>query len=640
MKSVPEGRPWRGQISVMFADPNSQRAMNASSIRGVGLVASPEEITNRIQVITDQLAEESGFSMDTIVVRVESPGAPDLTLIDLPGIVRTHTSGQDPGVVQRVNRMIEWYLSQERTVILAVVPSNQDVATIDILERATRVDPKGVRTLGVLTKPDLINPGSEPEVLAVLTNERKPLKLGYIMVKCRSQKDLDSDVSLAEAKEQEMAFFREHPDWRMCKTDILGTQNLTKRLTTLLVERIQIALPALKWELQNLNEQAEEEIKPLGNARPRTLKEQQRLLMHVVSDFCSLMRQSARGFYGNPLLAQSSDVRLFQLCQEAFARLKDSVVQCRPAFGDPHFREQMAVDMQALQGRELPGFHNSQAFYHFIAQNIEAWRPAVDRCKNEVVDATRAVLRQLIVQIAPSYPELCNRVYQLAASVVNDVSETMSECLDDIFVKESDPFTANENMFELINQMRFRNFDKAVQQVMASITKGDSAEELQALVIQRLGAWYMQFHGVNVSSRVGDMIIMIEAYWDVATKRLVDNVCMTFEHDFLWKILKRVESECFLMGTLVGQNVKELDGLFSEDPAMEARRRDLFAKRERLSTALATLRKMAPNIIAQRPDADGGEKKAGADNAAATTAAPATTAGADINGPAEGVCDA
>lgn len=42
-----------------------------------------------------------------------------------------------------------------------------------------------------MTKPDLIGPGNEDEAAAVLKNIRKPLKLGYVMVKCRSQRDID-----------------------------------------------------------------------------------------------------------------------------------------------------------------------------------------------------------------------------------------------------------------------------------------------------------------------------------------------------------------------------------------------------------------------------------------------------------------
>ena len=86
--------------------------------------------------------------------------------------------------------MVEYYLKQERTIVLCIVPANQDVATVDILERALRVDPTGERTIGVLTKPDLVGEGAEDEVLATLRNERKPLKLGYLMVKNRSAAQL------------------------------------------------------------------------------------------------------------------------------------------------------------------------------------------------------------------------------------------------------------------------------------------------------------------------------------------------------------------------------------------------------------------------------------------------------------------
>jgi interferon-induced GTP-binding protein Mx1 len=171
MKSVPEGQPWRASVSVDWA-----QAQPAAS----GSVDSPAALSKKIEELTNVLCEERGqtFSMDSIVVRVESPESPDLTVIDLPGIVRTATMGQDASVIGQVNALIANYLKQDRTIVLAVVPANQDIATIDILERARFVDPEGVRTIGVLTKPDLVGPGSEGEVLTVLRNERKPLKLG------------------------------------------------------------------------------------------------------------------------------------------------------------------------------------------------------------------------------------------------------------------------------------------------------------------------------------------------------------------------------------------------------------------------------------------------------------------------------
>lgn len=77
---------------------------------------------------------------------------------------------------------------------------SQDIATVDILERAEGVDPSGERTIGVLTKSDLISPGGEDEILEVVNNRRKPLALGYTMLKNRSQKDIKDGVSAAKAR--------------------------------------------------------------------------------------------------------------------------------------------------------------------------------------------------------------------------------------------------------------------------------------------------------------------------------------------------------------------------------------------------------------------------------------------------------
>ena len=601
MKSIPEGSPWRAHVSCDWRGRPQPEA--------AGPCDSPMALSKKIEQMTEALCSAGqSFSTDSIVVRVEAPGSPDLTVIDLPGIVRTATAGQDPAVISQVNDLIGGYLKQERTIVLAVVPANQDIATIDILERARIVDPEGVRTVGVLTKPDLVGPGSEGEVLAVLRNERKPLKLGYVMVKCRSQKELDAGMGPVEARKAESAFFAEHPDWRQLRSPVLGVDRLTSSLTNLLVGRIQESLPSIKWELQAQLELAQQQVAELGQGLPASQAEKSNLLMKLMSRYCRVLRQSARGFYSDGMLAEGPEVRLFGLCQEAYEALKHEVVSSRPGFGDPQFAEKLAADMTSLRGRELPGFHNSQAFYNFVAQSVEAWRPAVERCRARVVQSTRAVSAQLLSRMVPGWPAINVAVTDVANKLINDFSDDLSAKLDDIFVKESDPFTTNENMLELINELRFRNFDRALQQVMASIEDkplGADYSELQALVVQRLGGWYMQSHGVNVKSKVEDMTIMIEAYWDVATKRLVDNVCMTMEHDFLGMMLKRLEAECFVLTTdsMGADGETQLCHFFSEDSAVLDKRKHLVAKRDRLDTALQTLRKLAPDCIAQQQEA-------------------------------------
>jgi interferon-induced GTP-binding protein Mx1 len=147
--------------------------------------SDPQQLTRRLSEIHHgmELGGQRPSSRCRVIVRVFAPGVPDLTLVDLPGIVRTTTAGQSSRVIREVDEMIQEYIRMERTVILAVIPANQDIATVDVLERAHKVDPDGVRTIGILTKADLVSPGGEDETMAVLRNVRKPLRLGYVIVK-------------------------------------------------------------------------------------------------------------------------------------------------------------------------------------------------------------------------------------------------------------------------------------------------------------------------------------------------------------------------------------------------------------------------------------------------------------------------
>jgi interferon-induced GTP-binding protein Mx len=86
------------------------------------------------------------------------------------------------GVKDQVDQLLKHYLEQSRTIILAIIPCTVDIATVDILERASRVDPRGDRTVSVLTKPNLVDKGAEYEVINVLANRAKPLLHGYCML--------------------------------------------------------------------------------------------------------------------------------------------------------------------------------------------------------------------------------------------------------------------------------------------------------------------------------------------------------------------------------------------------------------------------------------------------------------------------
>lgn len=227
MKRARDGQPWSAKVST---SRNPTPAM-AKDINELNLMMD--------QCMNELCAGSNSFSTDSVIVDLISPDACDLTVVDLPGIIRTVTAGQNTSVIEQVNRLIKAYLMDKRTIILAVIPANQDIATVDILERAQSVDPTGQRTIGVITKTDLIGAGSEDEIIAVVNNIRKPLALGYIMVKNRSQKEINENVTNSQAREIESTFFRNHSAFKKCNPALYGVEQLSKKLTILLVDRIK-----------------------------------------------------------------------------------------------------------------------------------------------------------------------------------------------------------------------------------------------------------------------------------------------------------------------------------------------------------------------------------------------------------------
>ncbi|KAF1783043.1 Dynamin-type guanine nucleotide-binding (G) domain [Phytophthora cactorum] len=92
--------------------------------------------------------------------------------------------------------MVDRYMKQERTVIIAVVPANVDMHNTEILQAAQEADPNGTRTIAVVTKVDLVDAGAELAVHELLLNKKKKMHLGYHAVKCRSQRELTKGTNI------------------------------------------------------------------------------------------------------------------------------------------------------------------------------------------------------------------------------------------------------------------------------------------------------------------------------------------------------------------------------------------------------------------------------------------------------------
>ena len=167
---------------------------------GFSELSDISEIKNAIEKLTQKLVDGGQeISDDCIVISAKGPELPNLTLIDLPGLVRTVKDGEDDQMIPRIRSLVKRYLDQSRTIILSVVPANVDIHNTEILTLAKEVDPEGDRTVSVITKPDLVDKGAEDSVIQLLQNKTKKLKLFYHAVKCRGQNQLKKGVTIAAA---------------------------------------------------------------------------------------------------------------------------------------------------------------------------------------------------------------------------------------------------------------------------------------------------------------------------------------------------------------------------------------------------------------------------------------------------------
>lgn len=156
----------------------------------------------KIDELTDKVAgKQKGIIDDPIVLHVHSPTCPDMSLIDLPGITRIplRNSDQPVNIEEITKRMALKYVTDRRTIILCVIPANIDITTSEALQMAQATDPKGLRTIGVITKIDIMDKGTNAK--KSLMGQEVALRLGFVGVKLRSKQDIDTKKPIKIALE-------------------------------------------------------------------------------------------------------------------------------------------------------------------------------------------------------------------------------------------------------------------------------------------------------------------------------------------------------------------------------------------------------------------------------------------------------
>lgn len=367
-----------------------------------------DEIRQEIVAETDKkTGGTKGVSAEPINLRVYSPKVLTLTLVDLPGLTKVPVGDQPKDIEFQIRDMILKYISMPNTIILAVTSANTDLANSDGLKMAREVDPEGLRTIGVLTKVDLMDKGTD--VIDILAGRVIPLKLGYVAVVNRGQKDIEGRKSITAALDAEKSFFEGHASYAS-KAQYCGTPYLARKLHVILLQLIRNVLPDLKKRIGDSLQKYQGELASLGDFQQGNL---QNVILSVITEFCSDFR--------NVLDGHSQDLSTAELNGGArisfvFFEIFSTAINTMDAFD-----QIKDVDIRTLlynsSGSTPALFVATQAFEVLIKQQIKRLEDPCLKCVSMVFDELSRILSQILQKpVFKRFPQLKEKFYAAVIS--------------------------------------------------------------------------------------------------------------------------------------------------------------------------------------------------------------------------------
>ncbi|KAI2596276.1 MX dynamin like GTPase 1 [Homo sapiens] len=399
LKKLVNEDKWRGKVS--YQDYEIE-------------ISDASEVEKEINKAQNAIAGEGmGISHELITLEISSRDVPDLTLIDLPGITRVAVGNQPADIGYKIKTLIKKYIQRQETISLVVVPSNVDIATTEALSMAQEVDPEGDRTIGILTKPDLVDKGTEDKVVDVVRNLVFHLKKGYMIVKCRGQQEIQDQLSLSEALQREKIFFENHPYFRDLLEEGKATVPcLAEKLTSELITHICKSLPLLENQIKETHQRITEELQKYGVDIPEDENEKMFFLIDKVNAF----NQDITALMQGEETVGEEDIRLFTRLRHEFHKWS-TIIENNFQEGHKILSRKIQKFENQYRGRELPGFVNYRTFETIVKQQIKALEePAVDML-HTVTDMVRLAFTDVSIK---NFEEFFN-LHRTAKSKIEDI---------------------------------------------------------------------------------------------------------------------------------------------------------------------------------------------------------------------------
>lgn len=438
------------------------------------------------------------FSMDVLRIESTSPSAPNLTLVDLPGLFGASDKNQSDDDATLVQELVVSYMRQRRSIILAVVAADNPFANQPVTKFARDIDPSGTRTLGLITKPDKIDEGSDSEkyYVELAQNLNVKLSLGWHVLRNRSH--VTAKDTIKERDDRETEFFT-NSAWCLLDPSQLGVDSLRTRLRKVLWKQIQTGLPGVKAEVQSGIKDCTMKLAQLGKARS-TQREKHTYLQRISSRLSKLVRAAIDGVYSDlffesfPGQEDAFERRLrahIQKILDEYAEkmrdnghaleiveddLEPTRISSRRYIMREEYLEVVKDLMVECRGRELPGTFNPLVVGDLFSRQCKPWEPITQNLVEQIHEAAASNFNKIVSEICDENTRsrlmkghIQPALYRLRQDLKDKVDELLKPHLS------IHPITYNDYLTETVQKIQTerhdRRFDEISEEVCGYISK-------------------------------------------------------------------------------------------------------------------------------------------------------------------------
>ena len=522
-------------------------------------------ITTEITNETNRVAGRNKMISDEpIILRIFSTNLVDLTLVDLPGLVKVPIAGQPDNIDSVVKKIVLDFISNPNAIILALSPANIDIANSDSLKIAREVDPYFTRTLGVISKLDLVE--NPEDIIEIINNKTYPLKYGYIGVTCRNSKDNFNNKSIEAAIKEEEETYEQINEYKGI-INCLGIKKLTKRLSEVLTQTIRTAIPSIKESLSDTIYRKENELRALGEILidndEITINS---FLLSAVFKFTSEYKKLIDGSIVNPNVNKCyiGAATINKIFTQNF---KNEITAIDPF--DKLTNEEILIVIKNTNGLKPSLFVPEAAFEVLIRQQIQRLQEPGLLCVKRVYDELLNTIDLINVNDISRYKLLESKIKETMTSIITKCLNPTNEKVKDLIDIELSYINSSHPDFLSTGEIKPQENEENGIQVPHNKNKNSdlkfsSREWMEINIIKNL----------------------MVSYFNVVKKTFCDMVPKTIMCFLVNKTKEISEQE---MITHLYKSNEDVKKLLQEEPAISEKRKELKENLSLLKSSLNIL---------------------------------------------------